>query len=124
MRGLLSVYAQDLSRFSSFGVAADLQVGEGTVSDDYRTLLHDLVGERAEQVLPVRALLDADAHVVLSSDWGADELSPLGIIEQSLTRSRQAVSDVETAVRLLTIEAAGRPWSRRCRRFPCSGHGG
>lgn len=100
------IHPDDVPRFAQSDVVVDFQVGvesgsEATVAD-FSTFL----GARAERLLPVRAMIDAGAHVVLSSDWDADELSPIGIIARSVGRARQAVPDAYTAVRMLTIDAA------------------
>ncbi len=36
----------------------------------------------------------------------ADPLSPFGVIERAVSRESNAVNDVETAIRLVTIDAA------------------
>lgn len=56
--------------------------------------------------IPTAALLDAGATVVLSSDWDAGPLSPLGTIERALTRDANSVPDLETAIAMHTIEEA------------------
>ena len=96
----------DLPRFRALDVAVDLQLGEESSSEEYVDSLRPDIGMRAEGLLPVRDLLEARAHVVLSSDWDADLLSPFGIIERALTRERQPLPDVATAVRLLTLSGA------------------
>lgn len=96
----------DMPRFAKLGVVADMQVGEGSTDALYHDDLYSVIGERAYDLLPVRDMLTAGATVSLSSDWDADPLSPLGIIQRSMLRSSQAVRDVETAIRLVTHDAA------------------
>lgn len=87
-------------------MTADLQVGEDSTSPAYRRSLESVVGDRAARLLPVRELFDGGAHVTLSSDWDADALSPFGIIERAVSRDRQAIADVATAVSMLTVRPA------------------
>ncbi len=88
------------------GVVADFQVGPESTSTDYHEYLSEFIGDRAFDLIPVEALLDAGAHVSLSSDWDADPLSPFATIERAVTRSTNAVDDVATAIELVTIDAA------------------
>lgn len=54
-------------------------------------------------MFPVRSMLDLGATVILTSDWDADDLSPLSKLEIAITRDREAVPDLATAVRMMTI---------------------
>jgi hypothetical protein len=96
----------DVGRFAELGVIADFQVGEEAVSTDYHEYLGEFIGDRADDLIPVAALLDAGADVTLSSDWDADLLSPFGIIERAVTRDTNAVPTVARAIELVTIDAA------------------
>jgi hypothetical protein len=96
----------DVDRFADLGVIADFQVGEEAISTGYREYLRELIGDRANDLIPVATLLDAGANVTLSSDWDADLLSPFGIIERAVTRDANAVPTVERAIELVTIDAA------------------
>jgi hypothetical protein len=96
----------DIDRFAELGVIADLQAGEEAVSTDYHEYLGEFIGDRALDLIPVATLLDAEAHVTLSSDWDADLLSPFGIIERAVTRDSNAVPTVARAIELVTIDAA------------------
>ena len=100
------VHPQDLPRFADLGVIADLQVGEDSTNVDYHADLSEIIGDRAYELLPVPSLIQAGATVSLSSDWDADPLSPLGIIERSLTRESHALESLETAIKLVTLNAA------------------
>lgn len=100
------VHPQDLSMFAELGVIADLQVGEDSTNVDYHADLSEIIGDRAYDLLPVPALIQAGVTVSLSSDWDADPLSPLGIIERSLTRKSNAIDSLETAIKLVTLNAA------------------
>ncbi len=96
----------DIARFAELGVVADFQVGPESSATDYHQYLSEFIGDRAFDLIPLKTLLDAGAHVSLSSDWDADPLSPFGIIERALTRDSNAVDTVEQAIRLVTLDAA------------------
>ncbi|MFN0154937.1 MAG: amidohydrolase [Gaiella sp.] len=100
------VHPDDADRFVELGVVADFQVGPEAIDPTYHEYLSEFVGDRAFDLIPVRRLLDTGAHVSLSSDWDADPLSPFGTIERALTRDRNAVRELETAIALVTIDAA------------------
>ena len=96
----------DVPRFAELGVIADFQMATESISTDYADYLSEFIGDRAHDLIPTRTLLDAGADVSLSSDWDADELSPVGTIDRALTRPTEAVPDLETAIRLVTVDAA------------------
>ncbi len=100
------VHPDDLSRFAELDVTADFQISEFAVTPDFVPSYAYAVGDRADRILPVHDLLEAEARVTLSSDWDADALPPFGIIARSMTRPQQSVPEVATAIRLLTINAA------------------
>ncbi len=99
------IHPDDVPRFAEIGVVADFQFGEGT-NASYASFLEDFIGARADRLLPVADVVAAGATVTLSSDWDADALIPTGIISRSVHRQLQSVADVESAVRMLTIEPA------------------
>jgi len=96
----------DVPRFAQLGVVADFQVSPDAIDPDYLDFMTEFIGDRAYDMIPTAQLLDSGASVSLSTDWDAGPLSPLGTIEQSLTRSTNAVPDLETAIALTTIDAA------------------
>lgn len=96
----------DMPRFAELGVIADMQVGEGSTDLLYHDDLYEIIGERAYALLPVSDMLAAGARVSLSSDWDADPLSPLGIIQRSMLRESHSIDDLETAIRLVTRDAS------------------
>ena len=100
------VHPDDLGRFAKLGVIADFQVGPESTSTGYQDYLTELIGDRAYDLIPVAAVLKTGADVSLSSDWDADPLSPFGTIQRAVTRKTNAVSDVEQAIALVTIDAA------------------
>jgi len=74
----------DLSKFASLGVTASVQpqhaVDDRDVADRYWA-------DRTDRVIPVRALLDAGAHVVFGSDAPVSALDPWAQIASAVTRS-------------------------------------
>jgi predicted amidohydrolase YtcJ len=88
------------------GVVADFQVGPEAVALGYHDYLSEFIGDRAYDLIPVDALEESGALTILSSDWDADLLNPLGIISRAITRESHDLNDAETAVRMLTIDAA------------------
>ncbi len=96
----------DIARFKALGVVADFQKGPDSTDTAYHEDLSEIIGDRAFDLIPTKKLLDAGAHVSLSSDWDADPLSPFGTIQRAVNREANAVADVETAIRLVTLDAA------------------
>jgi predicted amidohydrolase YtcJ len=99
----------DRDRFAELGVTADMQLGVEATSPAYARSLRGVIGRAdSERLLPVKSLLDAGANTVLSSDWDADALSPLGTMERALTRASSAekVADTATALRMVTLDPA------------------
>lgn len=101
----------DFQRFREFGVTADIQLNPGALDRTYyRPFLREIIGSKREaSLLPVRPLLDADVKVVLSSDYDAGPLSPLGTIERALTRrdnKKMAVPTLKKAIEMTTIDVA------------------
>jgi len=103
------VNERDRGRFAEQGVVADLQVAPSTVSAVYINFIGDTVigSDRAGQLLPAKELHDAGATVTLSSDWDADDLSPLVKIQTVLTRpDGRNFPDVETVIPMVTKNVA------------------
>jgi len=96
----------DLPRFAGLGVIVDHQQSADAVATDYHDFLAEFIGERADDLIPTATLLEAGVAMSLSSDWDAGPLPPLGTIERSLTREANAVPDLDTAIALVTIDAA------------------
>lgn len=99
----------DLSRFKELGLLVDLQMDQRAISKSFAKSLYDSIGsDLAKTLIPARALLDASAHVSLSSDYPYSKLSPVGTIARAVTRESGGddVQDVATAIRLVTLDAA------------------
>lgn len=100
------VHPADVGRFAELGVIADFQQSDDAIATEYHDYLAEFIGDRAYDLIPTAALVDADATVILSSDWDAGPLPPLGTIERSLTRDANAMPDLATAIAASTIDAA------------------
>lgn len=96
----------DYPRFATLGAIADLQLAPSAVSKDYEAFMAEFIGDRTDLLLPAGALLEAGATVTLSSDWDADELNPLIKIETAVSRERNGLPDVATAIEAMTINPA------------------
>ena len=103
---LYLVDPEDLPRFAELNVVADLQLAPSALDPDYVAYISGFIGHRTDQILPVRALLDAGALVTMSSDWDADELNPLVKIAAVIGRIRNGLPDVVTAIETMTINPA------------------
>jgi predicted amidohydrolase YtcJ len=99
---------QDRERFAALNAIADFQSAPSTVSVEYRDFMATFIGEtRADQLIPTIELMEAGATLTLSSDWDADELSPLLKIQTILTRpDGRNFDSVETVIPMLTRNAA------------------
>jgi predicted amidohydrolase YtcJ len=98
----------DRPRFAQLGAVADFQLAPSSLSAEYRDKMTDFLGaKRAATLLPALELYEAGATVVLSSDWDADDLSPLEKIQTVLTRpDNRSFPDLETVIPLLTLNPA------------------
>ncbi|MGB0387200.1 MAG: amidohydrolase [Ardenticatenaceae bacterium] len=97
--------AADRPRFAQLGVIADFQMGE-LADPNHATHLEPLIGDRASEVLPIRALHDAGVTVTMSSDWDVNPISPFQGIEPALMRGDKSLPDLDAAIRAYTINAA------------------
>ncbi len=96
----------DHARLAALGVTADVQMTPSTFDPQTIAFYNTIIGDRVDDLIPAASLISAHAPMTISSDWDADELSPMIKIEQALSRKNEAVLDVETTVRLMTIESA------------------
>lgn len=103
---LYLVAENDRGRFRELGAVADLQLAPSSVDAGYAAYLGDLIGGRAADLMPARELHEAGALVTLSSDWDADELSPLVKLRTVLTRLDRPIPDLATALRMMTLNPA------------------
>ena len=103
---IFMVDEDDISRFAQLGVFADPQMAPSAISPSTISFYRSLLGDRADRIIPTASLINSGATVTLSSDWDADELSPFVKISAAVGRSFENVADVETALRLMTINSA------------------
>ncbi len=96
----------DFPRFKKLGVVADFQLAPSSLDPEYDDFIRAFIGDRADDLLPAGSLRDAGAEIVMSSDFDADELSPLIKMQAALTRDRNGAPDIETAIEWMTINPA------------------
>jgi predicted amidohydrolase YtcJ len=101
---------RDHNRFATLGVVADFQMSPSSLASDYTQFLsQDVIGPtRTAQLQPVKAIHDANGLVTLSSDWDADELSPLVKLEIGMG----IFSDIHTVIDMMTIHGAEQQMDR------------
>ncbi len=103
---LYMIAPRDLPRFAELGVVADFQIAPSSVDPEYLDYVADFIGDRANALLPLRSMIETGALTILSSDWDADEISPLIKLQTVLTRRVEAAPDLATAVEMMTINPA------------------
>lgn len=103
---LYLVDQKDFGRFAKLGVVADFQLAPSALGAEYRSFIETVIGKRSKTMLPAGSIHDTGALVTLSSDWDADELSPLIKIEIAVRRRMNGAPNVDAAIRMLTINPA------------------
>lgn len=96
----------DIPRFAELGAVADLQLAPSSLDPEYKDFIRQFIGDRADFMMPAASLAKAGALVTLSSDYDADELSPLVKIQAAVERPEEGAPDVETAIEWMTINPA------------------
>ncbi|QPC93634.1 amidohydrolase [Mesorhizobium sp. INR15] len=96
----------DLPRFKQLGVVADFQLAPSSVDPEYVRFIRQFIGDRADTMMPAGTLASMGAAVVMSSDFDADELSPLIKIQTAAMRKTNGAPDVATAIEWMTINPA------------------
>lgn len=96
----------DDPRFKQLGAVADFQLAPSSLDPEYDTFIRDFIGDRADNLLPAGRLARAGATVVMSSDYDADELSPLVKMQAALEREKNGPADIATVIEWLTINPA------------------
>ena len=100
------VTAGDLKRFKELNVIADAQVaGEFTKTQNWKEN-EFLIGDRAQNLIPLRSLHDAGAKITLSSDWDVSYLNPFIGMQNALERTPQNLPSLKTVIEAYTINAA------------------
>ncbi|WP_419903090.1 amidohydrolase [Kiloniella sp.] len=103
---LYLVADKDVARFQELDVVTDFQLSPSSTNADTKRYLAEIVGNRSNHLMPARRLYEAGVDLVLSSDWDAEELSPLKKIEAVLTQRNGSFDDVATVIELMTINVA------------------
>lgn len=96
----------DFTRFKELGVAADFQLAPSSLDPEYASFIRAFIGDRADRMMPAGTLEAMGALVTMSSDFDADELSPLIKIQTAVERKTDGAPDVETAIEWMTINPA------------------
>ena len=96
----------DIPRFAELGAVADVQLAPSSLDPQYNDFIRAFIGNRADFMMPADSLEKAGALVTLSTDFDADELSPLVKIQAAVERPKEGAPDVETAIRWMTINPA------------------
>ncbi|MFT5195262.1 MAG: putative amidohydrolase YtcJ [Cellvibrionaceae bacterium] len=96
----------DRGRFAPLNVVADFQFSVASVEDEYIDFMVPFIGNRVDQLLPLFEMVESGAHVTLSSDYDADDLSPLAKIATVLQYDEAENLTVEDIVRLMTLNVA------------------
>lgn len=100
------VNTSDLTRFSQLNVTADAQVaGEFTQPHHWNENAYLVGNALANNLIPIKSLVDAGARITLSSDWNVSTLNPFVGIQNAVTRSPQNIS-LEMAIKAYTINGA------------------
>lgn len=100
------VDSDDLGRFAELGVIVDFQVAGEFALPKNSFWVEGLIGDRHNDMLPVRAIYDTGALVTLSSDWDVSSLSPFIGMQNALQRGEQSLPNIDAAIRAYTINAA------------------
>lgn len=101
------VRSTDILRFAQLGVIADMQVaGDFTQPAHWQDNAALIGATRSDNLVPLKSIFDAGAHVTLSSDWDVSDLNPFVGIQNALTRSPQNLPSVADAVKAYTIKGA------------------
>lgn len=96
----------DFTRFKQLGVVADFQLAPSSLDPEYNKFIRQFIGDRADHMMPAGALAAIGTEVVMSSDFDADELSPLVKIQAAVARKSDGAPDVTTAIEWMTINPA------------------
>lgn len=102
---LYLVDPEDIPRFAELDVVADFQLTPSSTDRDYRVDIGQLIGDRNQRLMPLREIADTGALVVISSDWDADELSPLRKLQSALAWPSGPRS-LHDALEMMTLNAA------------------
>ena len=103
---LFLVDESDIPRFAELGVVADVQVTPSSTNAETIEFYRGLLGNRADSISAANDLFEANAPMTVSSDWDADQLSPLLKLSGLIGRESQGIVDAMAVLRMQTIESA------------------
>jgi len=96
----------DYKRFKQLNVTADMQVAGDFTQPSVWSENKALIGNRADNLIPLKSLYDAGARITLSSDWDVSTLNPFVGMQNALTRKPQNLPDLATVIKAYTINPA------------------
>ncbi len=96
----------DYPRFKQLNVTTDMQVAGDFAQPSHWQENKFLIGERAEPLIPLKDLFEANARITLSSDWDVSDLNPFVGMQNALTRKPQNLSNLEDVIQAYTLNAA------------------
>ncbi|MFT4604204.1 MAG: putative amidohydrolase YtcJ [Rhodothermales bacterium] len=96
----------DVIRFTALDITADMQVAGDFTQPEAWAENEPLIGQRAFPLVPLRDLFETGARVTLSSDWDVSTLNPFVGMQNALTRTPQALPDLDAVLRAYTINPA------------------
>lgn len=106
MTHLEIVNSADYKRFKQLNVTADMQVAGDFTQPSHWSENKDLIGNRADNLIPLKSLYEAGARITLSSDWDVSTLNPFVGMQNALTRAPQNLPDLATVIKAYTINPA------------------
>ncbi|TMP37286.1 amidohydrolase [Pseudoalteromonas rubra] len=96
----------DLPRFDKLGVIADAQVaGDFTDPSHWPETIPLIGSERAQDLVPIRSLVDNKATLTLSSDWNVSPFNPFIGLSNAVSRQPQAIT-LAQAIEAYTLNSA------------------
>ncbi|MDH3492436.1 MAG: amidohydrolase [Acidobacteriota bacterium] len=96
----------DYGRFKLLDVTADVQVaGDFTKPENWKEM-EPLIGERSNNLVPLKGLFDAGARITLSSDWDVSPLNPFIGMQNAMTRAPQNLTSLDEVIRAYTLTPA------------------
>ncbi len=96
----------DYPRFKSLNITADMQVAGSFSNPEHWAENEFLIGNRANNLIPLKSLYDAGARITLSSDWDVSALSPFVGMQNALTRTPQNLPDLAAVIQAYTLNPA------------------
>jgi predicted amidohydrolase YtcJ len=106
MTHLEIVNSADYKRFKQLNVTADMQVAGDFTQPSHWSENKELIGNRADNLIPLKSLYEAGARITLSSDWDVSTLNPFVGMQNALTRAPQNLPDLATVIKTYTINPA------------------